>query len=380
MLYKDLMTKETYEDFVDYLENDHDALTMMGYDYDFDLDATKLVTRFQTTADPLYIDSAMFYNKDVMIGVPSYTKNGHSSFALRDKALSLRCPITGNYGAIKKYFGKDENICPNFKSIVKDIEHQFGVKIKDNERLSVPAVVKGKNIRLTQTYNGQNLTEVDKLVVLFNLIAKESIKNQLSSDMSDREKFIVELMTTMFIAESYDLGFDFNRKIDNALRLQISNSIAALGNASADTLRNISFQTERAVARFLKVSEKSELDIYKTLTQIGYRYKEEPVSLYEVLYGERHNVMFNSPMPDNIAKKITGKFSDYSDDMHFENTAKIESKSHFAGTLKGAQRQELLKATEKWLLAQGLQEDEDIQNNSEDEQEVLLLPGRTDGI
>ena len=376
MLYKDLMTKETYDDFVDYLENDHDAITLMGYDNEIDIDAKGLITRFQTTADPMFIDSAMHHEKDVMIGVPRYTENGHSSFALRDKSLSLRCPIIGNYGAIKKYFGKDEEICPNFKSIIKDVENQFGVKVKDNEKLSTPSTVRGGTIRLAQNYNGQKLTEVDKLVVLFNLIAKESIKNQLSSNLSEREKFIIELTTTMFIAESYDMGFEFNRKVDNALRLQISNSIAALGNASSHTLKNIAFQTERAITRFLKVSKKSEYDIYKNLTKIGYRYKEEPTSLYQILFGERHNVMFNSPIPDKIGKKILGMFSGKTGSFGFEHTPKIESKSQFAGVLKEKEQQELLESTEKWLLAQGIEAD--IKNI--DGQDVILLPGRTDKV
>ena len=309
MLYSELMTKETYRDLENYLETSEDAITLMGYNRTGALDGTKLIKRFQTTADPEFMGRVReFSSRDVMMGVPMYAEFGYSSFAVRDKSLTLRFPLTGSVGAITKYFSESEKTCPNFKIIVNEIERAYKVKVKDNERIAQPLIASGGTIRLAGRYNGEIVSEADKLVQIFNHIAKESLKDSFKKTTNpDRVQFIAELLTTMFIAESFDLGGNLNRKIDNALRLQLSNAIAALGNTNRETISLISAQAERAVAKFLKKSEKSPSDIISTLTKMGYAYAKQPTSLYDVLFGQRKNYMFNLELPQSVADKILGK-------------------------------------------------------------------------
>lgn len=323
MLYKDLMTKETYNDLQSYLETGEDAISLMGYNRAGNVDGTKLITRFQTTADPENMGRVRaFSNADVMIGVPEYADGAYSSFAVRDKSLALRFPMVGSLGAVTKYFPESQKTCPNFKSVVNDIERNFKVKVKDNERIAKPVLVKGGTIRLAGRYNGETVSEADKLVQIFNVLAKESLKDSFKHTSNpDRVQFAAELLTTMFIAESYDLGVNFNRKIDNALRLQLANTIAALGNTNKETINLIAAQTERAVAKFLKKSGKSEKDIVSTLTKLGYGYTVPPTNLYSVLFGERKNYMFTIELPNSLKDKILGKTVYVND---FENGAEQE--------------------------------------------------------
>ena len=309
MLYKDLMTKETYNDLQSYLETGEDAISLMGYNRAGNVDGTKLITRFQTTADPENMGRVRaFSNADVMIGVPEYADGAYSSFAVRDKSLALRFPMVGSLGAVTKYFPESQKTCPNFKSVVNDIERNFKVKVKDNEKLSVPIQKSGSTIRIAGTYNGEVVSEADKLVQIFHLIAKDCLSGSFKHTSNpDRVQFAAELLTTMFIAESYNLGVSFNRKIDNALRLQLANTIAALGNTNKETINLIAAQTERAVAKFLKKSGKSEKDIVSTLTKLGYGYTVPPTNLYSVLFGERKNYMFTIELPNSLKDKILGK-------------------------------------------------------------------------
>ena len=404
MLYKDLMTKDTYTDLQDYLELGEDAITLMGYDRSGSVDGTKLIKRFQTTADPELMGMVnSFSGDDVMIGVPKYADRGYSSFVVRDKSLSIRYPLTGTVGAVKKYFTQSEKTCPNFKSVINEIERAFKVKVKDDERISKPISYFGGTIRLAGRFGGEKVSEADKLVQVFNLLAKNAIKDKFKNTTNpDRVKFATELLTTMFIAESYDLGVNFNRKIDNALRLQLSNTIAALGNANKETINLISSQAEKAVAKFLKKSGKSPSDIVKTLTKLGYTYTKNPTNLYEVLFGERKNYMFTQEVSQKDADEILGKVTYYDETQEENNFAKdmkreqekYDTKKQIPGTETMIRLEGEEKPSEKSIfdfaddmvdeLGEGLKIDKKVPDvihlpgKVEEKPDVIILPGKVE--
>lgn len=400
MLYKSLMTKETYEDLLNYLETGDDAISLMGYKRENYLDGTKLVKRFQTTADIEVMGRVRNFNSnDVLIGVPKYAENGYSSFVVRDKGLSLRLPMQGSLGSIEKYFSESERTCPNFKDVVNQIQNAFNIKVKDNERITKPITVHGNKVRIAGRYNGEQVSEPDKLVQLFNLLAKGFLKDNFKKTTNpERVQFASEILTTMFIAESYDLGANFNKKIDNALRLQFSNVISALGNASKETINLIAIKTEKAVAKFMKKSGKTPNDIVKTLKRLGYDYVKTPTDLYGVLFGERKNYMFNIEVPNAVADKILGKTIIYNDDYKNENSqtktqssTKYEIKKAIEGYSFVKGEDKTIEASERKLLHGKVENFDEkyfelVNNTSREEQkneskktpDVIILPSKLD--
>lgn len=313
------LTKETKIDLQDYIKTGDDAITMLGYAYAGDKTTTKIITRFQTTADPDFIsvtnaDSLKKNSYDgVLQDVPKYAEGGFSSFALRDKGLSLRMPLSGDLFSSGSYFASSEKICPNFKEIVKKLENAYNLKVFDSSKsgdalragkskfLGIPVAFSKTRVYLKDEFYGSKLSEADKLVLLVNYLAKKETEptavpfmdGDYKKDLNDttnpvRVKFAVQILATMFFCQCLDMGGNFNRKVDNALRLQLSNVIASLGNDSKQ-INVISKYAENAVEAFLKKTGLDFSNIVKVRKKMGIAYKSEPTNLYEALYGQVEN-------------------------------------------------------------------------------------------
>lgn len=372
MILKDILSKETYEDLVDFLHTGEDAITLIAKGYDAKrsvgtdnvalqtnmpaygkatvnrASAEAVVTRFQTLADPKYVGAVKesFGAQDgvpsiVMLNVPRLT-NGYSSFALREPSNrigALRYPLVGSFASSKKYFGPSELVCPNFKDIITKIEKSFKVKIRDNSSvrsggkfthnrhlrpwlkykaarfvnifarknpkifLDFGSLFGKKQIRLRDKINGtQKIAEADKLVYVLNMIAKKANtavfkslgKRSGINSVTNKKKVMAatEIMTTMFLAQCFDMGKNekmagtFNQKVDHALRLQLSNIIASMGNVeNANNFEVMTDVAEKSVAVVLKKLGMDYRQIAKVRANcLGVEYKEYPRDLHSALY------------------------------------------------------------------------------------------------
>lgn len=313
------LTKETKIDLQDYIKTGDDAITMLGYAYAGDKTASKIITRFQTTADPDFVsvtdsDSLKKSGYDgILQNVPKYSEGGYSSFALRDKALSLRVPLSGDLFSSGNYFTSSEKICPNFKEITKNLEKAYRLKVYDSSKsgdalragkskfLGIPVAFSKTRVYLKDEYYGSKLSEADKLVLLVNYLAKKETEptavpfmdGEYKKSLNDttnpiRVKFATQILATMLFCQCLDMGGNFNRKVDNALRLQLANVLASLGNDSKQ-ISVISKYAEKAVESFLKKTGLDFSNIVKVRKNMGVTYKSEPTNLYEALFGQVEN-------------------------------------------------------------------------------------------
>ena len=290
------LTSETQKDLENYIETGEDAICLLGNKDIKNRDVIKVVTRFQTTAEPSLVGKMLTKNSniEIMQGIPMYNQAGYSSFAVRDKSLVLRFPLYASKFSTKPLFAsKEERICPNFKEVINVLEHSFNCKVVDDANISrILKIEKSmfgkKTIYLKGNIEGHKVAETDKLCQLFHLIAKNLVVDSFKGTTNpDRVQFATSILTTLFIAQSFDLEDNYNQKVQSALKLQLSNTLSAISNVGSSTLDLISENAEVAIQKFLKKTNKSYEDIVNNQQKMGYTYKYYPTSLNEALYGQK---------------------------------------------------------------------------------------------
>ncbi|MDD4815934.1 MAG: hypothetical protein PHQ62_02190 [Clostridia bacterium] len=346
---KNVFSQQTYDDLNDYFYNGKDAISMLGYGNAEVFYPNEIVTRFQTLADPDFINEvrSSWGNLSsstpfqMLENVPPYMQNKFNNFALKSRFLQngkLKFPLVGSYKNINQnYF--DNNDCKNFDAILNLFEENLNIKIVDAKkskklieskggklnycgntvtsltknlkkfknkvfRLNVPEQEQSyfsnsdfakPKIKMATKIAGQDIQNTDKVVALVNYLSEKSIFQVAKKHKKFIKQFkpsnikqialISQILTDIFVCQALDLGTQTNKKVDNALKLQLSNQIA-LSNLSPNELELASRMAEVATGVLLKKLKLPIANIAKTRENMGTFYKEEPQNFYDVLFGE----------------------------------------------------------------------------------------------
>lgn len=373
---KKVLAQKTYENLKEYVENGKDAISMLGYNNAEKFSSADIVTKFQTLADPDFIqetrnswgDTSGAVPFKVMENVPFFIENTFNSFALKSRFFNvgkLRFPLIGSYKNINKSYFADEENCENFEAIKNIFASKFNVKIIDQNKTrnmieyrggkvrycgeivssAIKSSSKFKNkfikpykinsesefgLKLTPTrvgigkaklllashFKGQKVSQAEKIVALVNhwsgravLQINKKYSKQIKSKITAEPKqvaFISQLLADIFVCQALDMGVSNNKKIDNALKLQLSNAIASINLLPSD-LDLASAMAEKATSAILQKIEIPFSNIQKNREAMGVSYISQPKDLYETLFGETAKSDFEK-VGNDIVYKGNNKF------------------------------------------------------------------------
>lgn len=370
---KNKLTKETYTDLIEFLANGENSFYLMGHMDDTEkvISVPSIIERFQTVSNPKYFGYAKSINDwqknnnfKNHIEIPSYNKLGYFMpfmFAESDNKIGKV-----NYPLLSTLI--DDNgtqNCPNYANIKESISKAFSIKIiekgkqvlkwsksgnkEPNARLknkkfsgflkynaskalqicktvftlgfkkynhSKLDKIKNAKIYLTQydNINEEFISEVDKLISIFSKLARRA--TQLSSkkynNISNEPKtiFLAQLISILNISKSIGFGnIEIDKKVNEALSLQISNVVASMSTNSTDIQLACKISAD-ATGYILTKMNKSPSSIAEGSARIGKPVivDSELPTYYDVMFAKQDQTALINRVNEEI-QKYTNKYS-----------------------------------------------------------------------
>lgn len=275
----------------------------------------ELLSIFQTLADPKLAgpvlsttnwDSKNLYRvKKIADNVAPYDNSGrYNCYPLISTSASydrIQFPLVTNYLDSNIYNGATK--CPKYEKLLKI----FTEKLK-KPVVFLPLSTNGQFVREKKTYEifsklnyGSNfeLNEFDKIVLLASITADEltndyianhskAFKKETASFNKNEQNYINTItkdLLTLAIVRTIDLGNpNIAYKIDEALKLQISNDLALMAGAGSEITKYIAHLTENAVVDITEKLDFSLERIKKNMLDMGFKYPREPKNVLETIF------------------------------------------------------------------------------------------------
>lgn len=276
----------------------------------------EVISFLQTLADPKYVGDS--YSKEIwklrtnqrVRGIVSqiepYAENKYSAHAMISLPTSfngIQFPLVTNFSSKSIYIG-NETTCPRYKKLVK----LFGEKLNttfDFKYVSTNGKYFAKTANGYDVYNQLNvnstysLNENDRVVVLASLVATKMIEEskaanaekyaELNKNFNKVELEKIENVTndvlTLAIMRATDIrNAEVSYKIDEALKLQISNDLALVATYGNNVTKIITSITEEVAKNIASKLDFTVERIVENMENMGYKYTKNPKDVLQALF------------------------------------------------------------------------------------------------
>lgn len=276
----------------------------------------EVISFLQTLADPKYVGDR--YSKEIwklrtnqrVRGIVSqiepYAENKYSAHAMISLPTSfngIQFPLVTNFSSKSIYVG-NETTCPRYEKLVK----LFGEKLNttfDFKYVSTNGKYFAKTANGYDVYNQLNvnstysLNENDRVVVLASLVATKMIEEckaanaekyaELNKNFNKVELEKIENVTndvlTLAIMRATDIrNAEVSYKIDEALKLQISNDLALVATYGNNVTKIITSITEEVAKNIASKLGFTVERIVENMENMGYKYTKNPKDVLQALF------------------------------------------------------------------------------------------------
>lgn len=288
----------------------------------------ELISLFQTLADPALCGE--FHTKEVWktksnnrvrniaSDVQPYTLGGHYNahalISLPSTFNKTQFPLVSNYSSSNLYEGL-ETRCPRFDKLVKNVTDKLNINVAFTSLSSslnyLTKTKKGYEIANKLTYGSTfSLNDFDKLVLLSNVVAtkivEDYVANNLKEYKKDRAKYsktentiidtLVGDILTLAVVRATDLGnSEAAYRIDEALKLQISNDLALMSSSGIDVTKKVVQMVNICGKEIATKLDFSVERIATNMRNLGFEYKKEPKTVLDAIFnatniGKSYNI------------------------------------------------------------------------------------------
>lgn len=380
-LFTQHLSEQTSQDFIDFLSNGETPFYLMQNGTDIKKVVTRFqtTTNLKSFGAPKKVEDLQTgsYYKPVLSNVPAYSKDGKfTPFALMMNPAQIgkvKYPII-SFLTNQNKVTQDRQLCSNYEAVKNALCSAFSIKIvekakkekdyaKDKDSISYLKRKKLKNfikynaaktLKLCKTiftfgakkYNGSKLdktkygtiylkqydrinatqvSQVDKLTSIISKISKRAcllsikqLKLKKSVTELNKTQFLAQLLTTLYVARANSYGsIEADKKVSDALSLQISNLVATMGSSS--DVQKACKASAMATGYILQKMGKTPKDIIEGSIRIG-----KPL-LVESEIPTFQEVMFAKHDPNKIQEKLNSRLSSIQENKNQEPIVQEDS-------------------------------------------------------